>query len=305
MGLGPASLALYRQMKILGLFDQVKEVLELGAQQVWARPGNLIHELYKEFGASGPSADFLTRLPSNQVSGRELYTDLGMNYTCVDVEPSFGAINLDLNFDDVPAEHRNRYDFVTNHGTSEHIFDQARVFRAMHDFTRPGGMMLHALAFTVHLEHGFFNYQPNLFEALGRYNSYKTLGVWVGLDWTLSSLVPWEPNLLEFLVLNEKTTTLLVTLQQKTVDQPFCPPFQGVYQDMIPDEPLSRYNLVVDGSILNALQFRQLNRPAPGLANATPTADAPAPGRTLDQACGRELLRELAIRLRRRAGLGS
>src|ERR1700732_4160718 len=37
-----------------------------------------------------------------------------------------------------------------------------------------------ALPFTVHLEHGFFSYQPNLFEALARYNSYQTLGTWVG-----------------------------------------------------------------------------------------------------------------------------
>ena len=70
--------------------------------------------------------------------------------------------------------------------------------------------MLHALPFTVHLEHGFFNYQPNLFDALARYNSYETLGTWVGPDWSLSSLIPWEPRLLEFLTLNAKTTHLLV-----------------------------------------------------------------------------------------------
>ena len=39
-----------------------------------------------------------------------------------------------------------------------------------------GGLMLHALPFTAHLEHGFFSYQPNLFDALARYNSYQTLG---------------------------------------------------------------------------------------------------------------------------------
>jgi hypothetical protein len=85
----------------------------------------------------------------------------------------------------------------------------------LHDFTKAGGLMLHALPFTVHLEHGFFNYQPNLFDALARYNSYQTLGTWVGPDWSLSSLVPWEPKLLEFLTLNAKTTHLLVILQRK------------------------------------------------------------------------------------------
>jgi hypothetical protein len=82
--------------------------------------------------------------------------------------------------------------------------------------------MLHALPFTVHLEHGFFNYQPNLFKALARYNSYQSLGTWVGPDWSLSSLVPWEPRLLEFLTLNAKTTHLLVVLQKKLHDTEFC-----------------------------------------------------------------------------------
>ena len=79
MGLGPATLALYHQMKILGLFDGIENVLELGAQQVWAHPGEQIKRLYRD-----------------KVSGRELYTDLGMNYTCVDLDPSFDSINLDL-----------------------------------------------------------------------------------------------------------------------------------------------------------------------------------------------------------------
>ena len=96
MGLGPATLALYHQMKILGLFDGIENVLELGAQQVWAHPGEQIKRLYREFGVPDPSEDLLSRLPHNKVSGRELYTDLGMNYTCVDLDPSFDSINLDL-----------------------------------------------------------------------------------------------------------------------------------------------------------------------------------------------------------------
>jgi hypothetical protein len=36
---------------------------------------------------------------------------------------------------------------------------------------------------------------PPLRNALRRYNSFQTLGTWVGPDWSLSSLVPWEPKL--------------------------------------------------------------------------------------------------------------
>ena len=65
------------------------------------------------------------------------------------------------------------------------------------------------------------------------------IGVWVGPDWTLSSLVPWEPRLLEFLTLNAKTTHLLVVLQKKLHDTEFCIPIQGVYEDMLPDNAVS------------------------------------------------------------------
>ena len=112
----------------------------------------------------------------------------------------------------------SKYDLTTNHGISEHILDQRNTFKTIHEFTFPGAMMLHALPFTVHLEHGFFNYQPNLFDALARFNSYETTGTWVGPDRWLSSLVPWEPGPLDFLTLNAKTTHLLV-MQRK----PYAP----------------------------------------------------------------------------------
>jgi hypothetical protein len=165
----------------------------------------------------------------------------------VDIDGAFGSLTLDLNFDSVPPDRRGKYGLTTNHGTSEHILDQRNTFKVIHDFTAPGGLMLHALPFTVHLEHGFFNYQPNLFDALARYNSYETLGTWVGPDWSLSSLIPWEPRLLEFLTLSAKTTHLLVVLQRKLHDTEFCIPIQGVYETMLPESAKDRYQLVVDG----------------------------------------------------------
>ncbi len=98
-----------------------------------------------------------------------------MSYQCVDVDGRVGTLVLDLNFDSVPADQLSRYGLVTNHGTSEHLINQYNVFKMMHDFTKPNGIMIHAVPFTVHLEHGFFNYQPNFFECLARYNSYETL----------------------------------------------------------------------------------------------------------------------------------
>jgi hypothetical protein len=167
---------------------------------------------------------------------------------------------LDMNFDQTPSEYRGKYGLTTNHGTTEHVFNQYNVFRMIHEFTAPGGLMLHALPFTVHLEHGFFNYQPNMFDALARFNSYKTLGVWVGPDWSLLSLIPWEPRLLDYLAFNSKTTHYLVVLQQKLHDTEFSVPIQGVYENMVPESAFGRYQVVVDGEYYSGNRFHQVTR---------------------------------------------
>jgi hypothetical protein len=114
--------------------------------------------------------------------------------------------------------------------------------------------------FTAHIEHGFFNYQPNFFEALARYNSYKLLGVWVGPGWQAASLVPWEPDILDYMVINSKTTHLLVALSQKMYDTPFSVPFQGVYEPMTPDEVMQRYNLIVDGEFYDGKRAKHITK---------------------------------------------
>lgn len=277
MGLGPPILALYRQMQLLGGFEGVRNVMELGAQNAWCKTPALLNSLFEAFGRPAPDAAMVRRFLEWKASGRELYEALGMTYRCVDLDPSFHSVRMDLNFDNVPAEEVGKYCFVTNHGTSEHIANQLNVFKAMHEFCRPGGMLLHAVTFTVHLEHGFFNYQPNFFHALAKYNGYETLGIWVGPDWQLSSLVPYEIGLLDYLVINAKTTHLLVVLQRKLHDTKFSVPFQGIYEDMVPKDALARYSVVVDGTLTKA-----------------------TPGKYLTDVPGRQLLQEVRKRIIRK-----
>ena len=208
MGLGPVVLSLYRQLKTLGIFDSIDSVVELGSQGVWCPNRTLLVGLFEAFGRPVPSEKELSLYRSDSGIGRapsrHLHEQLGFKYDCVDIDGNFGALTLDINFDPVPPAYRGKYGLTTNYGTTEHVLNQYNAFKMMHDFTAPRGYMLHALPFTVHLEHGFFNYQPNLFDALAHFNSYKTLGVWIGPDWTLSSLVPWERRLLDFMTLNPR-----------------------------------------------------------------------------------------------------
>ena len=77
---------------------------------------------------------------------------------------------------------------------------------------------------------------------------------------SLSSLVPWEPKLLEFLTLNAKTTHLLVVLQKKLHDADFCVPIQGVYEPMLPECATERYQLVVDGEYYSVRRAQQVTK---------------------------------------------
>ncbi len=260
MGLGPPVIELYRQLKLQGALEGITEVMELGSQDFWCPQKNLVIALFKAFGRSVGDPALLTTTNTSQQPARTLYEALGIKYGCVDVDGRVGSVVMDLNFDPVPEEHKGQYGLVTNHGTSEHILNQYNVFKALHDFARPGGLFVHAVPFTVHLEHGFFNYQPNFFEALARYNSYETLGLWVGPDWQLASFIPWDPMLLDFLALSSKTTHLLVVVQRKMYDQEFRVPFQEVYEEAVPDEVRTRYSMVIDGEVMDGKRVKYLTK---------------------------------------------
>lgn len=236
VGLGPPVIELYRQLKLQGALDGITEVMELGSQDFWCPQNNLVTGLLKAFGQRADQ------------------------YHCVDIDGRVGSLVMDLNFDSIPDEQKGKYDLITNHGTSEHIFNQYNVFKTIHEFARVGGVFVHAVPFTVHLEHGFFNYQPNLFDALARYNSYETLGVWVGPDWQLASFIPWDPTLLDYLALSSKTTHLLVVVQRKMYDRDFVVPFQEIYEDMVPDNARSRYSMVIDGEVLDGKRVKYLTK---------------------------------------------
>src|SRR5688572_6463114 len=124
MGLGPPILALYRQTKVLGAFEGIHKIMELGAQSVWCPRRKLAQSLFEAFGKPATAEDMLDRFSNWKGSGRELYEALGFAYQCLDLEPSHGSIRFDLNLDGVPEDQLARYDFVTNHGTSEHLLNQ-------------------------------------------------------------------------------------------------------------------------------------------------------------------------------------
>jgi SAM-dependent methyltransferase len=99
---------------------------------------------------------------------QEFYSQLGIiEYTSIDINSYNGSIIADLN-----KEHEwdVQYDVVTNNGTSEHVFNQHAVFVNMRRLCKVGGVMIHSLP-TSYFDHGFYNYNPNLFFSVAKTNN--------------------------------------------------------------------------------------------------------------------------------------
>ena len=94
----------------------------------------------------------------------------------IDLQGAEGAHRLDLN---APVTLEGRFDVTINHGTAEHIFNIAQVFATAHDYTKPGGMMMHEGPFTGWVDHGFYSFQPTLFFDLAAANGYHDVSVYV------------------------------------------------------------------------------------------------------------------------------
>lgn len=298
MGLGSTTLGLYVELLRMGEFDGIQRVVELGSQTVWCRDRALFETLFSEFDRPAPSEEdvtaYVSAQPSTTGSSRHLHELLGFEYDSIDIDGNLGAQKLDLNFDEVPNEMKGKYCLTTNNGTTEHAFNQYNSFKFIHDLTRPGGLILHFVPF-IFIEHGFFNYQPNIFTAIAKYNSYETLGIWLSLDSMIKSLIPWEHNLLDFLTLTPQSTHCLFVVQKKMYDAEFKVPLQSVYEAGIPEEAAKRYDIVVDGEYLSASRVSHLTRLASTPAeHATPRPAAP------DDFPARVLLSNLYHRAKRR-----
>lgn len=63
---------------------------------------------------------------------------------------------------------------------------------------------------------------------------------------------------MDYLVVNAKTTHLLVVLLRKLRNQPFAIPLQEMYQGMVPDKMLARYSVIVDGAALDGYRGKYL-----------------------------------------------
>ena len=118
-------------------------------------------------------AEVLKRVPG--FTSKELFYLLNFrSYTDVDFDVSTRCdIVHDLNRD-LPAEQFDRYDFVFENGTLEHIFDIKTAVGNVARAVKTGGHVCHISPLTA-INHGFYNFSINFFADFYRANGFTDM----------------------------------------------------------------------------------------------------------------------------------
>lgn len=139
------------------------------------------------------------------------------------------ALQLDLN---QPITLDRQYDVTLNNGTAEHILNIGQFLKTMHDWTKPGGLMLHEAPFNGWVDHGFYTMQPTLFFDVAAANGYELLGLFY-IDSVAHQIEQLRDRETVIAMIRSGAITnnaSLYAVQRKgVVESPFVYPFQGYY----------------------------------------------------------------------------
>ena len=118
------------------------------------------------------------RNPPKERTLAKLYFDrLGFNHTSIDIKGKRGSVPLDLSKPITDERYLNRFDILTNFGTSEHVDNQFECWRNIHNLVKSGGIFIHILPMTLtegeNNKHCDYCYFPKFFANLSRSNFYN------------------------------------------------------------------------------------------------------------------------------------
>ncbi|PIW30966.1 MAG: hypothetical protein COW30_00675 [Rhodospirillales bacterium CG15_BIG_FIL_POST_REV_8_21_14_020_66_15] len=295
MGYSVEIMALFQSMHGQGLFKDVRRVVDLGSQELHFAKQDVTNHAYRQIIArtvaamGGPEiSDAKLEALSNRSSAKAFYDLLDIEYTALDADGWYGK-PFDINLDDIEETDRGAYCLCVNAGTTEHLIDQNNAFRIIHRLTRSGGLMLHALPFLGSIDHGFFNYNPNLFWSLARFNSYEMLGIWINPAGT-AALIPWNAEMAAHLKapIDPGSGISLWCLMRKEHDLEYCVPFQAGYEEAQAESNLARYNYAIDGRLMSGIDAYRISKSQQSIQTI--------PGRALLSELKRRILNRIGIR---------
>ena len=84
----------------------------------------------------------------------------------------------DLNLP-VPDEWKERYDFIYDGGTSEHVFNFPQCLKNIYDLLKPGGFIVHHVPTSNYVNHGFYSFNPIVFTEYYSANKFDLIDVFI------------------------------------------------------------------------------------------------------------------------------
>jgi len=198
-------------------------ILDIGSQDISAATVDDLHPIITKLHGGRVDALIRQRFREGETwKVASLFEDSLYHHQSIDLYPGKSIIAADLNTFAVPAEYRGTFDLVANLGSTEHIFDQANVFRCIHDFAKVGGGFWHCVPAIGYYNHALYNYHPLFFVFLARANKYEIESASISLP-HLEYTIPNSASLLgtELWAGIRQASGMLHFVARKAVDAPF------------------------------------------------------------------------------------
>jgi len=125
-------------------------------------------------------------------------------------------VYLDLN-KPLPAEYKNKFDFVIDSSCLEHCFNIAQAFNNLCDLVKVGGIVT-TVAPVYDFNHGYFNVNPLFHEDGFKYNGFDILSQNIINEW--GDIIP------EFGPKSRPHKSYILSAAIKKIDQDFVYPIQ-------------------------------------------------------------------------------
>lgn len=238
MAISKTHYELLRELKRRGVLPQGGSILEIGQANFYGDfdPKEIVKDLPNDFSGGLYAMPLCPFHVANLIYFAMFGIKPASPITSIDLDPNASrAQRLDLN-EPVTLEHQ--FDTSINHGTAEHIFNIAQVFRTMHDWTKPGGLMIHESPFTGWVDHGFYCLQPTLFYDVAAANGYEVVGVWLEHLASQTTIAIECREHIHHLARADQlpNNAMLFVVLRNVGDSDFKVPMQGVYAGAVSDE---------------------------------------------------------------------
>lgn len=248
------SLPHYRALKTLTLRGDIvppnPRILEIGEACVY--DDSIVEAFRRDLQSSGDAtaaaidSDLSAKTKSEWIAwdiAKGIYRFMfgaGTQVTSIDLHGTPAAYKRDLNTATFDGD---EYDIVYNHGTAEHIFNIANVFRFMHDACRLGGLMIHEAPFTGWVDHGFWTIQPTAYYDLARANNYEIVYFAVThIELRSVAAVASREHLLSMVRSGTIANNSMLYVVLRRMDSwPLRMPMQGLYDNALSDEAVAAW----------------------------------------------------------------